>query len=151
MIKIIKGDILLTIHCNWNMFCWLSFHAWVQQIPLHAIVFVWPELDMKRVFCNYFVQFPARGSTQVLLCPFLMCCGCDTPYLVSVRIQCRASIYTLSLCHGHSWRVLLAKQETLTPPGHLVSPLVYGGSVSVHRGALLLVPQWQCISSFVFY
>ena len=25
------------------------------------------------------------------------------------------------------------------------------GSVSVHRGALLLVPQWQCISSFVFY
>ena len=23
--------------------------------------------------------------------------------------------------------------------------------VIVHRGALLLVPQWQCISSFVFY
>ena len=25
------------------------------------------------------------------------------------------------------------------------------GSVNVHRGALLLVPQWRCISSFVFY
>ena len=25
------------------------------------------------------------------------------------------------------------------------------GSVNVHRGALLLVPQWQCIRSFVFY
>ena len=25
------------------------------------------------------------------------------------------------------------------------------GSVNVHRGALLLVPQWQCISPFVFY
>ena len=25
------------------------------------------------------------------------------------------------------------------------------GSVNVYRGALLLVPQWQCISSFVFY
>ena len=25
------------------------------------------------------------------------------------------------------------------------------GSVNVHRGALLLVPQWQCISYFVFY
>ena len=25
------------------------------------------------------------------------------------------------------------------------------GSVNVHRGALWLVPQWQCISSFVFY
>ena len=25
------------------------------------------------------------------------------------------------------------------------------GSMNVHRGALLMVPQWQCISSFVFY
>ena len=41
-----------------------------------------------------------------------------------VHIQCQASIYTISLCRGHSWRVRLAKQETLTPPGHLVSPLV---------------------------
>ena len=74
------------------------------------------------------VQFPARGSTQVLLCLFfLVCCGCDTSYIVSVHIQCQASIYTLSLCRGHSWRVRLAKQETLTPPGHLVSPLVCRG------------------------
>ena len=25
------------------------------------------------------------------------------------------------------------------------------GSINVHHGALLLVPQWQCITSFVFY
>ena len=56
-----------------------------------------------------------------------MCCGCDTSYIVSVHIQCQASIYTLPLCCGHSWRVRLAKQETLTPPGHLVSALVYRG------------------------
>ena len=37
------------------------------------------------------------------------------------------SIYTLPLCRGHSWRVRLAKQETLTPPGHLVSPLLCRG------------------------
>ena len=53
--------------------------------------------------------------------------GCDTSYKVSVHILCRASIYTLSLCRGHSWRVRLAKKETLTPPGHLVSPLVCRG------------------------
>ena len=58
---------------------------------------------------------------------FLVCCGCDTSYIVSVHIQCQASIYTLSLCRGHSWRMRLAKQETLTPPGHLVSPLVCRG------------------------
>ena len=187
-----------------------------------------------------------------------MCCGCDTSYIESVHIQRQASISSFSLCSGHSWRVQLAKQETLTPPGHLVSPLfcrgpwmstvvlycwyhsdnasvllyftflshlfllpcgagstvpargstqvllclfpgvlwlwhflysvgphpvsglhiftfvvsrafmaasqagdadssrapgltsVLQGSVNVHRGALLLVPQWQCISSFVF-
>ena len=190
-----------------------------------------------------------------------MCCGCDTSYTVSVHIQCQAPIYTLSLCRRHSWRVQIARQGTLTPPGHLVSPLVcrgpwlppwyssvgvavtvhqlfcilhfchtcslcrlelvvqfpargsaqvllcvfpcvlwlwqflysvgphlvssfhiytfvvsrafmavaasqagdadsfrapgltsgLQGSLNVHRGALLLVPQWQCISSFVFY
>ena len=58
---------------------------------------------------------------------FLVCCGCDTSYIVSVHIQCQASIYTLSLCRVHSWQVRLAKQETLTPPGHLVSPLVCRG------------------------
>ena len=61
------------------------------------------------------------------------------------------SIDILSLCRGHSWRVRLAKQETLTPsraPG-LTSGLQ--GSVNVQRGAILLVLQWQCISSYVFY
>ena len=58
---------------------------------------------------------------------FLVCCGCDTSYIVLVHIQCQASIYTFSLCRGHSWRMRLAKQETLTPPGHLVSPLVCRG------------------------
>ena len=33
----------------------------------------------------------------------------------------------------------------------LFSYLWLQGSVNVHRGALLLVPQWQCISSCVFY
>ena len=32
-------------------------------------------------------------------------------------------------------------QKTLTPPGHLVSPQRLQGSMNVHRGPLLLVPQ----------
>ena len=70
-------------------------------------------------------------------------------YSVGPHLVSSLHIYTL-LCRGHSLRVWPAKQETLTPPGHLVSPLVCR-SVNVHCGALLLVPQWQCISSFVFY
>ena len=74
------------------------------------------------------VQFPARGSTEVLSYAFFLgCCGCDTSYIMTVHIQCQTSIYTLSLCRGHSWRVRLAKQETLTSPRHLVSPLVCRG------------------------
>ena len=100
--------------------------------------------------CGACSSVPREGfdSNVIMLCLFLVCCGCDTSYIVSVHIQCQASLYTRSLCRGHSWRVRLAKQKTLPPHGHLVSPL---GSVNVHRGALLLVPQWQCISSLVFY
>ena len=56
-----------------------------------------------------------------------MYCGYDTSFIVSIHIKCQASIYTLSLCRGHSWRMRLAKQETITPPGHLVLPLVGRG------------------------
>ena len=73
------------------------------------------------------VKFPARGSTQILLCLFLVCCGCDTSYIVPVHIQCQATIWTMSFCRGLSWRVRQAKQDTLTPPGQLVSPLVCRG------------------------
>ena len=69
--------------------------------------------------------------TKCTYCPycslFLVCYGCDTSDIVSIHIQCQASILILSLCRGHSWWVQLAKQETLTPPGHLVSPLVCRG------------------------
>ena len=71
--------------------------------------------NIKRYSCKCYYAF------------FLVCCGCGTSYIVSVHIQYQAFIYTLSLCCGHSWRVRLAKQETLTPPGHLVSPLLCRG------------------------
>ena len=70
------------------------------------------------------VQFPARGSTQVLLCLFPGVLWLwHFVYSVGPHPVSSHHIYPL-LCLGHSWRVRLAKQETLTPPGHLVSPLV---------------------------
>ena len=77
--------------------------------------------------CESFLSSYHLYLLLVLLCLFLVCCGFDTSYIVSVHIKCQASIYSLSLCRGHSWRVRLAKQETLTPPGHLVAPLVCRG------------------------
>ena len=73
------------------------------------------------------VQFPARGSTQVLLCLFPGVLWL-WHFLYSVGPHPVPSLHILPLlCRGHSRRVRLAKQETLTPPGHLVSPLVCRG------------------------
>ena len=83
------------------------------------------------------VQFPARGSTQVLLCLFPGVLWLwHFLYSVGPHPVSSLHIYPL-LCRGHSWRVRLAKQETLTSPGHLVSPLVSRGlwmaTVTVHQ------------------
>ena len=73
------------------------------------------------------VQFPTRGSTQVLLCLFPGVLWL-WHFLYSVGPHPVPSLYIYPLlCRGHSWRVRIAKQGTLTPPGHLVSPLVCRG------------------------
>ena len=97
------------------------------------------------------VQFPARGSTQVLFCLFT-----DVLWLwlflysVGPHPVSNLHIYTFVVS-----RALMAGAashagdvDSSQAPG-LTSGLQ--GSVNVHRGALLLVPQWQCISSFAFY
>ena len=83
-------------------------------------------LDLSKFKRRYF-YIPRGVRLKCYYAFFLVCCGCDTSYIVSFHIQYQAIIYTLSLCRGHLWRVRLAKQDTLTPPGHLVSPLVCRG------------------------
>ena len=69
-----------------------------------------------------------------------MSCGCDTSYIVLVHIQCQASIYTFVV--SRAFMAGAASQagdaDSSRAPG-LTSGLQ--GSVNVHRGALLLVPQ----------
>ena len=103
---------------------WTWWIIWFFFYLYGTLIFFWNQRT------HVFVFNTSIRNTMWLLCYyafFQVCCGCDTSYIVSVHIQCQASIYTLSLCRGHSWRVRLAKQETLTPPGHLVSPLVCRG------------------------
>ena len=96
-------------------------------------------------------QFPARGSTQVLLCLF--------PgglwlwhFLYSVCPYPVSSLHIYTFVVSRAFMAGAASQAgdagSSRAPG-LTSSLQ--GSVNVHRGALFLVPQWQCISSFVFY
>ena len=97
------------------------------------------------------VQFPARGSTQVLLCLFPGVLWLwHFPYSVGPHPVSSLHIYTFVV--SRAFMAGAASQagdaDSSRAPG-LTSGLQ--GSVNVHRGALLLVPQWQCISSFVFY
>ena len=76
-----------------------------------------------------------------------LCKGTNYAKFINVLVH----EYTLSLCRGHSLAGVASEAGNAgssRAPG-LTSGLQ--GSVNVHRGALLLVPQWQCISSFVFY
>ena len=73
------------------------------------------------------VQFPARGSTQVLLCLFP---GVLWPwhFLYSVGPHEVSSLHTFTFVVSRAFMAGAAsQQETLTPPGHLVSPLVCRG------------------------
>ena len=86
------------------------------------------------------VQFPARGSTRVLLCLFLVCSDCDTSYIV--RSTCSVSLHIYTFVVSRAFMGGAASQagdaDSSRAPG-LTSGL--RGSVNVNRGALLLVPQ----------
>ena len=109
--------------------------------PLHS-----PDLNLELV-----VQFPARGSTQVLLCLFPGVLWL-WHFLYSVGPHPVSSLLIYTFVVSRAFMAGAASQagdaDSSRAPG-LTSGLQ--GSVNVHRGALLLVPQWQCISSFVFY
>ena len=97
------------------------------------------------------VQFPARGSTQVLLCLFL-----DVlwlwHFLYSVGPHPVSSLHIYIFVVSQAFMAGAASQAGDADSSRALG-LTSGlqGSVNVHRGALLLVPQWQCISYFVFY
>ena len=97
------------------------------------------------------VQFPARGSTQVLLCLF-------PGVLWLWHFLYSNGQYTVSSLHIYTFVALRAIMAGAASKGGNTdssrAPGLTSGlqrSVNVQRCALLLVPQWQCISSFVFY
>ena len=103
--------------------------------------------------CGVGSTVPGEGFDSGVIMPFfLVCCGCDTSYIVSVHVHCQASIYIYTFVVCREFMACAASQagvaDSSRAPG-LTSGLQ--GSVNVHRGALMLVTQWQCISSFVFH
>ena len=95
------------------------------------------------------VQFPARGSTRVSLClfPDVLWLGY---FLYSVGPHPVSSLHIYTFVVSRAFMASAASQAADIDPSP--APCLNSGlqgSVNVHRGALWLVPQWQCISSFV--
>ena len=96
------------------------------------------------------VQFPARGSTQVLcLFPGVLSMW---HFLYSVGPHPVSSLHIYTFVVPRAFMAGAASHAGDTDSSRALC-LTSGlqGSVNVHHGALLLVSQWQCISSFVFY
>ena len=102
------------------------------------------------LFCNFVLLFCIEFS-QVLLCliPGVLWLW---HFLYSVGPDPVSSLHIYTFVVLRAFMAGAASQagdaDSSRAPG-LTSG--FQGSVNVHRGALLLVPQWQCISSFVFY
>ena len=90
-------------------------------------------------------------STQVLLCLFPGMLWL-WHFLYSVGSHPVSSLHIYTFVVSRAFTAGAASQagdaDSSRAPG-LTSGLQ--GSVNDHRGSLLLVPQWQCISSFIFY
>ena len=113
------------------IFPWMStvlLYCWCHSDDASVLLYFTFLSHLFPLPCGAGSTVPRKGFESSVIMPFSWCVvAVDTSYIVSVHIQRQASIYTLSLCRGYSCWVRLAKQETLTPPGHLVSPLVCRG------------------------
>ena len=134
---------------------------WMSTVVLYS----WCHSDSASVLLFYFTflshlfPLPCGASSTVpremfdssVIMPFSWCVWL-WHFLYSVGPHQVSSLHVYTFVVLRAFMAGVASQagdaDSTRAPG-LTSGLQ--GSVNAHRGALLLVPQWQCISSFVFY
>ena len=128
---------------------WLGLGATVTVHQFFCILHFWHTCSLCRV--DLVVQFPARGSTQVLLCLFPGVLWL-WHFLYSAGQHPVSSLHIYTFVVSRAFMAGAASQAGDADSSR--APCLTSGlqeSVIVHLGALLLVSQWQSISSFVFY
>ena len=121
------GHLVSPLVCRGPRMSTVVLHCWCHSDGASILLYFTFLSHLFPLPCGAGSTVPREGFDSSVIMPFSWCVVAVTLPIKSVHIQCHASFHTLSLYRGHSWQVRLAKQETLTPPGHLVSPLVCRG------------------------
>ena len=101
--------------------------------------------------CGAGSAVPREGFVSNLIMPFSWFVVAVTLPIYSVGPHAVSSLHIYTFVVSQAFIAGAAtKQETLTPPRHLVLPLVCRGPW-MSPWCSIVVLQWQCISSFVFY
>ena len=150
------------------MWAWVMITRWIVTPGLDStlnydpclVLYCWSHSDSASVLLYFTLMshlFPlpcGAGSTiprssVIMPCPGVLWLW---HFLYSVSPHTVSSLHIYTFVVSRAFMAGAASQagdaDFSRAPG-LTSGLQ--GSMNVHRGALLLEPQWQCISSFVFY
>ena len=117
----------------------------------HGYFITYASPNTEETKWRQFSPFQKRDSTQVLLCPFPGVLWL-WHFLYSVGPHSVSSLHIYTFVVSRTFMAVVTSQAGDADSSRTRS-LISGlqGSVNVHRGALLLVPQWRCISTVVFY
>ena len=140
----------LLIDIGWFVLCLNNFPNFFSKLVITVLLHFTFLSYLFSLLCRAGSSVPRKGFDSSVIMPFFLVC-CDTSYIVSIHIH-MSSLHIYTSVVLQTFMVGAASQsgdaDFSRAPG-LTSGLQ--GSVNVHHGALLLVPQWQCISPFVFY
>ena len=154
----------LTVCFLFMPFTWFCYQVWRGPWMSTVVLYCWCHINSASVLlyftflshlfplpCGAGSTVPREGFDSSVIMPFSWCCGCDTSLIVSVHIQCKClHIYTNVV--SRAFMADAASQagdaDSSRAPG-LISGLQ--GSVNVHRGALLLVPQSDSSSVLLYF
>ena len=125
----------------------ITLRSLVQSLPISSLT-----QDCSCMYCRFIYKLLINGFFYYTLC------GEGNEWRPNTRSKRMVHIVSMSSLHIYTLivsRVFMAgaasqagDADSSRAPG-LTSGLQR--SVNVHRGSLLLVPQWRCTRSFVFY
>ena len=145
------GHLVSPVVCRGPWMCTVVLYCWCHSDSASVILYLTFLSHLFSLQCGAVNTVPLEGFDSSVMMPFPgMLLLWHFLYSVGPHQVPSLHIYTFVVSRAFMSGVASQAEDadSSREPG-LTSG--FWGSVNVHRGALLLVPQWQCISYFVFY